>query len=183
MLYSHKTSLAAEYELTLDTVYNCRCYMFIRWYGYEVECLLQAVFLEILPNCIRGEECSSSSDQLHTSHTNANLHSSTAICIRLNSSKIHSSNNNLTICAAPFILPHSPPASGPACLSASSASHSTPSQLQVLHLLHTLLRALTSYSFSGSKIQLTNENPPDLPMIPLFVVFFKKILKLIRTTQ
>ena len=29
------------------------------------------------------------------------------LCIRLNSSKIHSSNNNLTACAAPFIPPHS----------------------------------------------------------------------------
>ena len=29
------------------------------------------------------------------------------LCIRLNSSKIHGSNNNLTACAAPFIPPHS----------------------------------------------------------------------------
>ena len=29
------------------------------------------------------------------------------LCIRLNSSKIHSSNNNLTACTAPFIPPHS----------------------------------------------------------------------------
>ena len=37
---------------------------------------------------------------------NANLYSSTALCIRLKSSKIHSSNNNVAACAAPFILPH-----------------------------------------------------------------------------
>ena len=29
------------------------------------------------------------------------------LCIRLNSSKIHTSNNNLAACAAPFIPPHS----------------------------------------------------------------------------
>ena len=38
---------------------------------------------------------------------NANLYSSTAFCIRLNSSKIHSSKNHVAACAAPFIPPHS----------------------------------------------------------------------------
>ena len=37
----------------------------------------------------------------------ANLYSSTTLCIRLNSSKIHSSNNNVAVCAASFILKHS----------------------------------------------------------------------------
>ena len=68
---------------------------------------------------------------------NANLYSSTVFCIRLNSSKIHSSNNNVATCAAPFILSHPFPASGTACLSASSALHSIPSQLWVFHMLHT----------------------------------------------
>ena len=33
----------------------------------------------------------------------ANLYTSIAFCIRLNSSRIHSSNNNAAVCAAPFI--------------------------------------------------------------------------------
>ena len=92
--------------VTLDTVYNCQCYAFICWNGLEVEGLLQVVFLEIPPNCIRGEEYSSSPDQLHAFWGNANLYLSTALCIKLNSSKIHSSNNNIAVCAAPFIPLH-----------------------------------------------------------------------------
>ena len=68
---------------------------------------------------------------------NANLYLSTAFCIRLNSSKIHSSNNNIPTCTAPFILLHSLQLRDTACLSASSASHSTPSQLWVFHKLYT----------------------------------------------
>ena len=90
-------------RVTLDTVYNCQCYAFICWNGLEVKvCCRQ---LEIPPNCIRDKEYSSSFDQLHALE-NANLYLSTALCIRLNSSKIHSSNNNVAACAAPFILPH-----------------------------------------------------------------------------
>ena len=76
--------------------------------------------MTVTAGCIPGEECSPSSNQLHTLCSNANLYLSTAFCIRLNSSMIHSSNNNLTACAAPFILLHALPASGSVCLSASS---------------------------------------------------------------
>ena len=103
MLYSHTTSPACRIRVTLDTVYNCQCYAFICWDGSEIEGLLQAVFLEIPPNFIRGEEYSSPPDQLHALCGDANLYSSTVICIRLNSSKINSSNNNVAACAAPFI--------------------------------------------------------------------------------
>ena len=67
----------------------------------------------------------------------ANLYPSTAFCIRLNSSKIHKSNNNVPTCASPFILPHSLQLRDTARLSASLALHSTPSQLWVFHKLHT----------------------------------------------
>ena len=90
-------------RVTLDTVYNCQCYVFICWNGLEVEVCCR--WLEIPLNCIRGKEYSSSFDQLHT-FGNANLYLSTALYIRLNSSKIHSSNNNIAVCAAPFILLH-----------------------------------------------------------------------------
>ena len=79
MLYSHETSPACRIWVTLDTVYSCWCYAFICWNGLEVEGLLQVVFLEIPPNCICGEEYSSSPDQLHALCGGANLYSSTAI--------------------------------------------------------------------------------------------------------
>ena len=61
--------------------------------------------------------------------SDTNLYSTTALCIRLNSSKIHSSSSIYTAaCSAAF---------GAVCLSASTDSHSTPSQLSVFHMLHT----------------------------------------------
>ena len=66
------------------------------------------VFLEIPPNCIRGRERSPSSDQLHAFDRQCkSIPEYSNLCIRLNSSKIHSSNNNVTACAAPFIPLHS----------------------------------------------------------------------------
>ena len=53
-------------RVTLDTVYNCWCYAFICWNGSKVVGLLQTVLLEIPLNCIYGEECSPSYDQVHT---------------------------------------------------------------------------------------------------------------------
>ena len=87
--------------VTLDTVCNCWCYAFISWNGFEVDFCCR--WLEILLNCICSEEYSSSFDQLHTLG-DANLYLSTALCMRLNSSKIHSSTNNVAACAARFIL-------------------------------------------------------------------------------
>ena len=113
----------------------------------------------------------------------ANLYLSTTFCIRLNSSKIHSSNNHIATCAAPFILLHSPQLQDTVHLSASSASHSTPSQLWVFHKLHTqsmcalLLQTLDP---SGSNDPIT-EIPwifTNLFMIPLFVVIFNELLNL-----
>ena len=124
-------------RVTLDTVYNCQCYAFICWNGSKVVGLLQAVLLEIQPNCIHGEECSPSYRPSTCFWGDANLYPSTAFCIRLNSSKIHNSNNNVAACTAPFIPPHSLQLWDTACLSASLASHSTPSQLWVFHKLHT----------------------------------------------
>ena len=68
---------------------------------------------------------------------NANLYLSTALCIRLNSSKLHSSNNNVSHLHSSIYTATLSPASGTARLSASSASHSIPSQLWVFHMLHT----------------------------------------------
>ena len=90
----------------------------------------------------------------------ANLYSITAFCIRLNSSKVHSSNNNVATCAAPFIPPHSLQLWGRAHLSPSSASHSTPSQLWVFHMLHTQSACAPptgtrSLGIKGSKIEMS----------------------------
>ena len=46
-------------------------------------------------------------DQLRAMAGNANCTRVQQLCIRLNSSEIHSSNNNLAACAAPFIPLHS----------------------------------------------------------------------------
>ena len=89
-------------RVTLDTVYNHWCYAFICWNGLEVKVCCR--WLKIPLNCICGKEYSSSPDQCFGG--NANLYPSTALCIRLNSSKIHSNNNNVAACAAPFIPLH-----------------------------------------------------------------------------
>ena len=89
--------------VTLDTVYNCWCYAFICQNGLAVK--VRCRQLEIPPNYIHGREYSPSSDQLHALG-NANLYLSPALCIRLNSSKIHCSNNHAAAYTAPFIPPH-----------------------------------------------------------------------------
>ena len=87
-------------------MYNCQCSAFICWNGLKVKVLLQAAgyttklhpvaesAVPLLTNCmLLGGD--------------ANLYSEyNFLCIRLNSSKIHSSNNNVAACAAPFIPLH-----------------------------------------------------------------------------
>ena len=77
-------------RVTLDTVYHCWCYACIRRNDYEV--VKSAV--PLLTNCTLWQAM-----QICTRVQQ--------LCIRLNSSKIHTSNNNLAACAAPFIPPHS----------------------------------------------------------------------------
>ena len=177
MLYSHETSPACRIRVTLDTVYNCRCYAFICWNGLEVAGLLQTVFLEIPPNCICDEEYSSSPDQLH-----ANLYSSTAFCIRLNSSKIHSSNNNVAACTAHFIPLHALQ-----LLVQHAYQHPQPRIQHPLSFeyftccIFSTHAPLTMLGSSGSRIQLGDHaDLPDLLLIPLFVVFFNRILNLLK---
>ena len=180
MLYSHETSAACRIRVTLDTVYNCWCYASICWNGSEVEGLLQAVVLEILPNCICGKEYSPSSDQLHALCGNANQYPSTAFCIRLNSSKIHSSNNNIAACTVLFIPLHTLQ-----LLVQCAYQHPQPRiqhPLSFEYFTCCLLSArapLTVLKPSGSRIQLRDHTDLyDLPLIPLFVVFFNRILDL-----
>ena len=94
-------------RVTLDTVYNCWCYAFICWNGLEVKGFYCRQ-LNIPLNCIRGRECSPSSDQLHAFGGAMQICTlSTAfLCIRINSSKIDRSNNHIAACAAPFIPLH-----------------------------------------------------------------------------
>ena len=95
-------------RVTLDTVYDCRCYAFICGNVCEVAGLAAVVLLEIPPNCLCGRECSPSLDQLHAFRRRCkSVPEYSNLCIRLNSSKIHNSNNNVTACAAPFIPPRS----------------------------------------------------------------------------
>ena len=167
-------------RVTLDTEFFCQCYASICWNGSEVEGLLQTVFLEIPPNCIHGKDYSPSSDQLHALCGNANLYLSTAFCIRLNSSKIHSSNNNVAAWAAPFIPPHALQ-----LLVQHTYQHPQPRiqhPLSFEYFTCCLLSArtpLTVLKPSGPRIQLRDHTDlHDLPLIPLFVVFFNRILNL-----
>ena len=93
--------------VTLDTVYNCWCYVFIcsEWFGskgfaaggwiyHQTASMVQSA-VPLLTNCtLLGG--------------NANLYSEYSfLCIRLNSSQIHSSNfNHAAACTAPFIPLH-----------------------------------------------------------------------------
>ena len=95
--------------VTLDTVYNCQCYAFICRNDYEGSsrvscrqyfwkyCRTASVVKSAVPlltNCMLWQAM-----QICTQVQQ--------LCIRLNSSEIHSSNNNLATCAAPFIPLHS----------------------------------------------------------------------------
>ena len=83
MLYSHKTSSVAEYEwpLTQCTKYRQTASVV----KSAVPLLTNCTLWQAMQICTRVQQ----------------------LCIRLNSSKIHTSNNNLVTCAAPFIPPHS----------------------------------------------------------------------------
>ena len=112
---------------------------------------------------------------------NANLYSEYSfLCIRLNSSKIHSSNNNIAACTAPFVLPHTLQ-----LMVQCTYRHPQPCIQHALSFeyftccilsMHAPLAVLEP---SGSRIQLKDHKDLlDLPLIPLFIVFFNKILDL-----
>ena len=96
-------------RVTLDTVYHCRCYVCIHRNDYEVAGLAAggtsgntsqtASVVESAVPLLTNNACYCRQMQICTQVQQ--------LCIRLNSSKIHTSNNNLAACAAPFIPPHS----------------------------------------------------------------------------
>ena len=174
MLYSHKTSPAAEYEwpltqCTTASAMRLSAGMVWKWrfavggWKYHQTASVVKSTVPLLTNCrLLG---------------NGNLYLSTALYIRLNSSKIHSSNNNVAVCAAPsyhYTLSsfwYSMP------ISIHSLAFNTFSALSISHAAYSALTPLAMLELSGSKIQFKDHKDlSDLPLIPLLIVFFHKIL-------
>ena len=162
--------------MTLDTVYNCWCYVFICWNGSKVEGLLLGVFLLISPNCICGEECSFLSWPIACSLWWCKSVLEYSIFLQGSTAQIF-----IAECTAPFISPYTLQLLVQHAYQHPQPCIQLPSQLWVFHMMHTqhVCTPLTMVGPSGSRIQLRDHTDlSDLLLIPLFVVFFNRILNL-----
>ena len=80
------------------------------------------------------------------------------LCIRLNSSKIHTSNNNLAACAAPFIPPHSSQLWIQHAYQLPQPCIKYPPALSISHAVHS---ARVCFSHYNNNLRIQGSNPFD----------------------